>query len=127
MVDPQLFAHHHAHWYPTAAYLYVLGLDALALAWAWMHSRWPGSTCAAIPTTGSTGCAVIAAALHIQQQSPPRTVGGCACWKTQISMRGTRNRPGCPATLPWCSSTRMPTRPWMPSPLRSGAFPDTSN
>ena len=53
MVDPQLYAHHHAHWYPTAAYLYVLGLDALALAWEylrrhpdyrleWLHRhRWP--------------------------------------------------------------------------------------
>ncbi|OJX05690.1 MAG: hypothetical protein BGO75_16090 [Burkholderiales bacterium 68-20] len=37
MVDPQLFAHHHAHWYPTAAYLYVLGLDALALAWEYLR------------------------------------------------------------------------------------------
>ena len=49
MVDP----HHLAHWYPTAAYLYVLGLDALALAWEylrrhpdyrleWLHRhRWP--------------------------------------------------------------------------------------
>ena len=25
--------HHFAHWYPTAAYLYVLCLDTLALAW----------------------------------------------------------------------------------------------
>ncbi|QIL69117.1 DUF2285 domain-containing protein [Diaphorobacter sp. HDW4B] len=37
MVDPQLFAHHHAHWYPTAAYLYILGLDALALAWEYLR------------------------------------------------------------------------------------------
>ena len=37
MVDPQLYAHHHAHWYPTAAYLYVLGLDALALAWEYLR------------------------------------------------------------------------------------------
>ena len=29
MVNP----HHVAHWYPTAAYLYILWLDALALAW----------------------------------------------------------------------------------------------
>jgi hypothetical protein len=28
----------------------------------WMRSRWPGSTCAGIPITGSTGCATIAAA-----------------------------------------------------------------
>ena len=33
MVDP----HHLAHWYPTAAYLYVLGLDALALAWEYLR------------------------------------------------------------------------------------------
>lgn len=33
MVDP----HHAAHWYPTAAYLYVLGLDALALAWEYLR------------------------------------------------------------------------------------------
>ncbi len=32
MVDP-----HHAHWYPTAAYLYVLGLDMLALAWEYLR------------------------------------------------------------------------------------------
>ncbi|WP_298431227.1 DUF2285 domain-containing protein [Ottowia sp.] len=33
MVDP----HHVAHWYPTAAYLYILGLDALALAWEYLR------------------------------------------------------------------------------------------
>ncbi|MCX7070118.1 MAG: DUF2285 domain-containing protein [Gammaproteobacteria bacterium] len=33
MVDP----HHAAHWYPTAAYLYVLCLDALALAWEYLR------------------------------------------------------------------------------------------
>ena len=29
--------HHLAHWYPTAAYLYVLYLDALALAWEYLR------------------------------------------------------------------------------------------
>lgn len=29
--------HHLAHWYPTAAYLYVLGLDVLALAWEYLR------------------------------------------------------------------------------------------
>lgn len=33
MVDP----HHVAHWYPTGAYLYVLWLDALALAWEYLR------------------------------------------------------------------------------------------
>ncbi|MBV6848756.1 DUF2285 domain-containing protein [Xanthomonas euvesicatoria] len=33
MVDP----HHIAHWYPTAAYLYVLWLDTLALAWEYLR------------------------------------------------------------------------------------------
>ena len=33
MVDP----HHLAHWYPTAAYLYILWLDALALAWEYLR------------------------------------------------------------------------------------------
>ena len=33
MVDP----HHVAHWYPTAAYLYVLWPDALALAWEYLR------------------------------------------------------------------------------------------
>ena len=37
MVDPQFYAHHHAHWYPTAAYLYILWLDALALAWEYLR------------------------------------------------------------------------------------------
>ena len=37
MVDSQLYAHHHAHWYPTAAYLYILWLDALALAWEYLR------------------------------------------------------------------------------------------
>ena len=32
MVDP-----HHAHWYPTAAYLYILKLDMLALAWEYLR------------------------------------------------------------------------------------------
>jgi len=30
-------SHHLAHWYPTAAYLYVLSLDALALAWEYLR------------------------------------------------------------------------------------------
>ncbi|KAA8919058.1 hypothetical protein CEK64_14505 [Xanthomonas sontii] len=29
--------HHVAHWYPTAAYLYILWLDALALAWEYLR------------------------------------------------------------------------------------------
>ncbi|KPG01366.1 hypothetical protein IP86_04710 [Rhodopseudomonas sp. AAP120] len=29
--------HHLAHWYPTAAYLYVLWLDTLALAWEYLR------------------------------------------------------------------------------------------
>ena len=29
--------HHLAHWYPTAAYLYILGLDTLALAWEYLR------------------------------------------------------------------------------------------
>lgn len=29
--------HHLAHWYPTAAYLYVLWLDSLALAWEYLR------------------------------------------------------------------------------------------
>ena len=29
--------HHFAHWYPTAAYLYVLWLDTLALAWEYLR------------------------------------------------------------------------------------------
>ena len=29
--------HHVAHWYPTAAYLYILGLDMLALAWEYLR------------------------------------------------------------------------------------------
>ena len=40
-------------WYATAAYLYVLHLDNGI-------RRWPGSTCAAIQTIGTTGCAVVA-------------------------------------------------------------------
>ena len=33
MVNPR----HLAHWYPTAAYLYILGLDMLALAWEYLR------------------------------------------------------------------------------------------
>ena len=33
MVNP----HHIAHWYPTAAYLYILCLDTLALAWEYLR------------------------------------------------------------------------------------------
>ena len=33
MIQP----HHVAHWYPTAAYLYILWLDALALAWEYLR------------------------------------------------------------------------------------------
>ncbi|MGC8401114.1 DUF2285 domain-containing protein, partial [Enterobacter mori] len=64
-------------WYATAAYLYVLHLDGPALAW---------SICAAIQTIGTTGCAVVANRMLLG-------IGGYACWKIPLWMRGTRIRP----------------------------------
>ncbi len=71
------------HWYPTAAYLYVLHQGGPALAW---------STCAETLTTGATGCT--AAADQIR-----RIVGACACWKIPPWMRATHIRRGSPITM----------------------------
>lgn len=65
MADPSA-----EHWYPTAAYLYVLH---------WTAPRWRGNTCAVTPTTAATGYAVA-------DDRTRRRLGACACWKT---------RPGC--------------------------------
>ena len=66
------------HWYPTAAYLYVLHLNGPALAGIlapkpgyrrdWLRRRrWPDAR---------------------------RRLGACACWKIPLWMRATRTRPG---------------------------------
>jgi hypothetical protein len=50
--------HHLAHWYPTAAYLYVLCLDTLALAWEYLRRHpdyrldWLGLASAGRPGPG---------------------------------------------------------------------------
>jgi hypothetical protein len=89
MVSP----HHFAHWYPTAAYLYVLWLDALALAWEYLR-RHPDYRLDWLRR-------------HRRRRGTARRIAGaCACWKTRPWMRATRIRPGCPAMMPWCSSTR---------------------
>ncbi|HIE9895374.1 hypothetical protein [Klebsiella variicola] len=105
MADPSV-----EHWYPTAAYLYTLHLDGPALAW---------NICAEIPTTGATGCAVVAGLMR-------RTPGACACWKTRPWMRETRIRPGSLTMMPWCSFIPMPTHRPKPTPSSSGASPAAS-
>lgn len=103
--------HHLAHWYPTAAYLYVLCLDTLALAWEYLRRHpdyrldW----------------------LHRARRLDAAHRWGCVCWKTRPWMRVTRIRPGCLAMKPWCSSTRMPIRRLTLRPSPSGASPVTSN
>lgn len=103
--------HHLAHWYPTAAYLYVLCLDTLALAWEYLRRHpdyrldW----------------------LHRARRPMLRIAGACVCWKTRPWMRVTRIQPGSPAMGPWRSSTLMPTRHRMPSRSRFGASLATSN
>ena len=88
--------HHLAHWYPTAAYLYILGLDALALAWEYLRRhpdyRLDWRRCARRPDAAQRW-------------------GLRLLWKTRPWTRATRIRPGCPVTMPWCSSIRMPIRP----------------
>jgi hypothetical protein len=98
MVDP----HHVAHWYPTAAYLYVLWLDA---------SRWPGSTCAGIPITGSTGCAVIA----------DRTASGASLGLAPAGRPGLDARDAHPAWLPGHDAV-VQLYPDADPPLDAGAF-----
>jgi hypothetical protein len=94
MVSP----HHFAHWYPTAAYLYILWLDALALAWEYLRG---------IPITGSTGCAVAAGdaahrwGLRLLEDPALDARDAHPAWL--------------PAMLPWCSSIPMPTRRPMPA------------
>ena len=53
------------HWYPTAAYLYVLRTTL---------GR-PGNICAETPITGSTGCAIIAG----RKPRSSGIAGACAC------------------------------------------------
>ena len=106
-------SHHVAHWYPTAAYLYVLWLDALALAW---------DTCAGIPTTGSTGCAIADAG-----PNAPRIAGACACWKTRRWMRATRIQPAVPVHTAVVQLHPDADPPPDAATSRSGASPATSN
>ena len=103
------------HWYPTAAYLYVLHLDDLGTAWEYLRRN---------PITGSTGCAIIAGR---KPRSRRRIAGACACWKIRRWMRATRIQPGCPAMWPWCSSIPTPIRRSMLPRSRFGALPGTSN
>jgi hypothetical protein len=104
-------SHHFAHWYPTAAYLYILWLDALALAWEYLR-RHPDYRLDWLRRRAS--------------HRTRRIAGACACWKTQPGC--ARRASGLAARpWPWCSSIPMPTRRPMRPPSRSGAFPATSN
>jgi hypothetical protein len=70
--------HNAEQWYPTAAYLYVLHLDDLALAWEYLRRNpeyrrdWRDR----------------------QRRPERRNAGGCASWKTHAWTRAMRIRPG---------------------------------
>jgi hypothetical protein len=66
------------HWYPTAAYLYVLHLDGPALAWEYLRRN---------PDYRRDW-------LRRRRRPDAAQAGACACWKTQPWMRATRIRPG---------------------------------
>lgn len=74
--------HDAQQWYPTAAYLYVLHLDDLALAWEYLrrnpeyHRDWQDRP--------------------LQPEAAQRW--GCASWRTRAWMRVMRSRPGFPST-----------------------------
>lgn len=74
--------HDAEQWYPTAAYLYVLQLDDLALAWEYLRGT---------RSTAATGGFASAGPRR-------RNAGGCACWKTRAWTRVTRIRSGFPTT-----------------------------
>jgi hypothetical protein len=82
-----------------------------------MRSRWPGSTCAGIPTTGSTGCAVIAG--QAAQQAAHRW--GLRLLEDPALDARDAHPAWLPAMRPWCSSIPMPIRRRMRPPSRSGA------
>ena len=106
MVDP----HHLAHWYPTAAYLYVLGLDALALAWEYLR-RHPD--------------------YRLDWLRRARRPDAAHRWGLRLLEDPALDaRDAQPAGLPmrpWRSFTRMQTRRPMPWLSRSGTSLATSN
>lgn len=103
--------HHLAHWYPTAAYLYVLCLDTLALAWEYLRRHpdyrldW----------------------LHRARRPDAAHRWGLRLLEDPALDARDAHQPGSPAMGPWRSSTLMPTRHRMPSRSRFGASLATSN
>lgn len=74
--------HDAEQWYPTAAYLYVLQLDDLALAWEYLRRN---------PEYRRDW--------RVRQRRPEAAQRwGCACWKTRAWTRVTRIRSGFPTT-----------------------------
>lgn len=99
------------HWYPTAAYLYVLHLNGPALAWEYLRRnpdyrrdwlrrrRWPD--------------AAQAWSLRLLEDPALDARDAHPAWFL--------------TTMPWCSSIPTPTRHPKPMPSSSGAFPAASN
>jgi len=103
--------HHLAHWYPTAAYLYVLCLDTLALAWEYLR-RHPDYR---IDWLRRARCPDAAHRWGLRLLEDP-----------DVDARDAHPA-WLPAMGPWCSFTPMPIRLRMPPPSRSGASPATSS
>lgn len=78
MADPSA-----EHWYPTAAYLYMLHLDGPALAWEYLRRH---------PDYRRDW-------LRRRRRPEAAARWDCACWKIPPSMRATRTRPGSPITM----------------------------
>ncbi len=95
--------HHLAHWYPTAAYLYVLCLDTLALAWEYLR-RHPD--------------------YRLDWLHRARRLDAAHRWGLRLL-----EDPALDArdAHPACSSTRMPIRRLTLRPSPSGASPVTSS
>ena len=93
------------HWYPTAAYLYVLHLNGPALAWEYLR-RNPGYR---------------RDWLRRRRWPDAAQAWGLRLLEDPALMRATRTRPGSPIMMPWCSCFPMPTRHPKPMPSSSGA------
>jgi hypothetical protein len=81
------------HWYPTAAYLYVLHLDGPALAWEYLRrSRLPRD--------------------WLRRRRRPDTAQALGLRLLEDPALDARDAHPAwfPITMPWCSSTRTPTR-----------------
>lgn len=99
------------HWYPTAAYLYILHLDGPALAWEYLRRN---------PDYRRD---------WLRRRRRP---DAAQAWSLRLledpALDARDAHPAWfPITIPWCSFTRMPTHRPRPMPSSSGACLAASN